>query len=51
MDGRDLPADAVIIAGGAWSNTLGASLGVPLPIYPQRGQILHLDVPGTTTTN
>lgn len=48
--GGDLPADAVILAGGAWSNTLGAALGVRLPIYPQRGQILHLDLPGTATS-
>ncbi len=48
--GRDLPADAVIIAGGAWSNAVGAALGVTLPISPQRGQILHLDLPGVTTS-
>ena len=48
--GGDLPADAVIIAGGAWSNRLGDALGVQLPIYPQRGQIMHLDVPGTRTS-
>lgn len=47
--GQDLPADAVIIAGGAWSNALGDALGLRLPIYPQRGQILHLDVPGVAT--
>lgn len=48
--GGDVPADAVILAGGAWSNTLGDALGVRLPIYPQRGQILHLDLPGTATS-
>jgi len=51
VGGETITAGAVIIAGGAWSNALGASLGVTLPIYPLRGQILHLDVPGTTTTN
>jgi D-amino-acid dehydrogenase len=48
--GLDLPADAVIVAGGAWSNALGDALDLRLPIYPQRGQILHLDLPGTTTS-
>jgi D-amino-acid dehydrogenase len=49
--GQELAADAVIVAGGAWSNSLGDALGVRLPVYPQRGQILHLDLPGVTTTN
>lgn len=45
-----IAAGAIIVAGGAWSNALGEALGVRLPVYPQRGQILHLDAPGTTTT-
>lgn len=49
--GRTIAADAIIVAGGAWTAALGQALGVNLPLYPQRGQILHLDVPGTTTTN
>jgi D-amino-acid dehydrogenase len=44
-----LTADAVVIAAGAWSNELGDVLGAPLPTAPQRGQILHLDVPGAET--
>ncbi len=42
----DLPdADAVIIAGGAWSPSL-----VPeLDVRPQRGQILHLEVDDATS--
>lgn len=48
--GREIAAAAVIIAGGAWTNLLGAALGVTLPIYPQRGQIMHLDLPGVVTT-
>lgn len=50
VDGRFVATGAVIIAGGAWSNTLGESLGLKLPVYPQRGQILHLDMPGTDTS-
>lgn len=50
VDGQPLPADAVIIAGGAWSNVLGDALGFNLPIYPQRGQILHLGMPGSDTS-
>lgn len=49
VDGESLPAEAVIVAGGAWSNALGERLGVRIPVYPQRGQILHLNMPGTET--
>ena len=51
VDGREIAADAVIIAGGAWATEFEIDLGVTLPLYPQRGQILHLDVPRTTTTD
>ncbi|HEV2107667.1 MAG TPA: FAD-dependent oxidoreductase [Thermomicrobiales bacterium] len=49
VDGQEHRAHQVLIAGGAWTNALSESLGVPLPIYPQRGQILHLDMPGVPT--
>jgi D-amino-acid dehydrogenase len=49
VGGQLLAADAVVVAGGAWSNDLGDALGVRLPIEPQRGQILHLDLPGVDT--
>ncbi|CAA9518196.1 MAG: D-amino acid dehydrogenase, partial [uncultured Thermomicrobiales bacterium] len=46
---RRIAADALVAAGGAWSNALGDALGVRLPTEPQRGQILHLRSPGTRT--
>src|SRR6266540_2953341 len=46
---RTLSADAVIVAGGAWSGALADSLGVSLPVAPQRGQIAHLALPGVAT--
>jgi glycine/D-amino acid oxidase-like deaminating enzyme len=42
VDGELLGADAVVVAAGAWSGELVASLGVALPVAPQRGQITHL---------
>ena len=45
-----LAADAVIVAAGAWSREFAGVLGVPLPTEPQRGQIVHLEVPGADTT-
>jgi D-amino-acid dehydrogenase len=50
VDGTTLSAGAVIIAGGAWSNALAERIGVRLPVFPQRGQIAHLDIPDTDTS-
>ncbi len=38
-------AEAVVIAGGAWSPAFGTQLGVQVPVEPQRGQIAHVRVP------
>ncbi len=40
----------VVIAGGAWSPKFGEQLGVQIPVEPQRGQILHLEVPNNNTS-
>jgi D-amino-acid dehydrogenase len=40
---------SLIIAAGAWSSSLAAKLGFELPIFPQRGQIVHLDMPDAYT--
>lgn len=48
-DGRERDADAVVVAGGAWSNEFGADLAVDVPIEPQRGQILHVDADDDTS--
>ncbi|MEA2584659.1 MAG: hypothetical protein QOF33_2744, partial [Thermomicrobiales bacterium] len=33
----------------SWSNDLGDAIGLRLPVEPQRGQIIHLDLPSTDT--
>lgn len=43
--GQTFTADSVVLATGAWSGQFAETLGVTLPIYPQRGQILHLQGP------
>ena len=49
--GADLiTADAVILATGAWNDAWPAQLAAAVPVGPQRGQIIHLDLPGTDTS-
>lgn len=45
VDGQTFVAQQVILAAGAWSGQCAQTLGVSLPISPQRGQILHLQGP------
>jgi glycine oxidase len=40
VDGETLRADAVLLAAGAWSGSLAAAIGLPLPVAPVRGQML-----------
>lgn len=44
IDGERLPTGAVLVAAGAWSAPLVEPLGVRLPVHPQRGQILHVEM-------
>lgn len=44
-----LQAQAVVVAGGAWSPALLSPLGVSLPVSPQRGQIAHVRLPAAST--
>lgn len=48
VDGELVEADAVVVAGGAWSRELLATQGVDIDATPQKGQILHLDVRART---
>jgi D-amino-acid dehydrogenase len=42
-DGERFDADAVVVAGGAWSPEFADDLGYEVPVEPMRGQILHLE--------
>lgn len=48
-EGERISTNAAVIAGGAWSAQFGKQLGVNVPIEPQRGQIVHLDLDTDTT--
>ncbi len=41
-DGSSVHAGHVVIASGPWAGEAGDWLGVPVPVRPQKGQLLHL---------
>ena len=44
VSGQRHACAAVVVAGGAWSAEFGAALRYTIPVAPQRGQIVHLQV-------
>jgi D-amino-acid dehydrogenase len=46
----EVASPATVIAGGAWTPQFAEELGVEIPVEPQKGQILHLRVPGGLDT-
>ncbi|SDI40227.1 NAD(P)/FAD-dependent oxidoreductase [Nonomuraea jiangxiensis] len=48
-EGEPLDADMVIVAAGAWTGEVCRPLGVELPVFPRRGQILHATLEGVDT--
>lgn len=51
VDGEEIRAGKVAIAGGAWSSAFAEQLGVQIPIEPQRGQIIHLQLDNVDTSS
>lgn len=49
-NGELLEADLVAATNGAWGAEFLRPLGIALPIAPQRGQILHLELPNHDTS-
>lgn len=43
--GDTVPADTVVLAMGPWTQHVAAWVGLRMPIYPVRGQLLELRVP------
>src|SRR5918995_3472500 len=48
--GERIACGHAVIAAGAWSKELGRSLDLDIPVEPQRGQIIHLGLPGVDTS-
>ena len=44
--GGEVPAEAVVIAMGAWSGAVHNWLHFPVPVRPLHGEVLHVRVPG-----
>jgi len=49
--GAEIDADVVVVAAGAWVNSVLEPLGHQLDVEPQRGQIAHLELEGRDTAN
>ncbi|MEU4223009.1 FAD-dependent oxidoreductase [Nonomuraea sp. NPDC026600] len=50
-DGVPVEADVVIVAAGAWSGEVCRALGVEIPVFPRRGQIVHATLDGVDTAS
>lgn len=50
VDGSRIAADAVVLAAGSWTNAILESAGLQLAMAPQKGQIIHVRMPGQETT-
>jgi D-amino-acid dehydrogenase len=48
--GERIACGRIVVAAGAWSKELGRRLGIDIPVEPQRGQIVHLGLPGVDTS-
>lgn len=43
-------ADSIVMTAGAWAPELLSPFGIEIPVSPQKGQIAHLKLPGTDTS-
>lgn len=50
-DGKRIEADEIIVTAGAWAAQILNPLGLSHPVAPQKGQIVHLRLPGVSTAN
>lgn len=51
VDGELIEADLVVATNGAWAPKFLEPAGVRVAVAPQRGQIIHLQLPGTETAH
>lgn len=51
IDDERIAVDAVVVAAGAWINQVLQPTGFELAINPQKGQIVHISMPGQNTSD
>ena len=51
VDGETVDADTVVVTAGVWANEILAPLGLRIAVEPERGQIIHLRLPGVNPGN
>ena len=44
--GEEIPCDTVVVAMGPWSTDAASWLDFPVPVWPLKGQIVRLEMPG-----
>jgi D-amino-acid dehydrogenase len=44
-DAAPVSCASLALAGGAWSHSFAPQLGVPIPVQPVKGQIVHMQLP------
>ncbi|WP_062013746.1 FAD-binding oxidoreductase [Aureimonas sp. AU4] len=49
-DGAIIAADEIVVTAGAWAAQILRPLGLDHPVQPQKGQIVHLGLPGVDTS-
>lgn len=47
--GTEIAADEIVVTAGAWASQILTPVAVPHPVKPQKGQIIHLRLPGVAT--
>jgi len=50
-EGIEREADEIIVTAGSWAAQILQNLGLNHPVAPQKGQIVHLRLPGTKTAD
>ena len=48
--GAVIPADEIVVTGGAWASQILSGVALEHPVIPQKGQIVHLGLPGVDTS-
>ena len=51
LDNQKFAVDAAVLAGGAWTRSVAELCGALVPVRPQKGQLIHLEVDRVDTAS